>query len=108
MVLNAKKRWMLVEATSKLKVGASPSNANTAAPADAPFAVISAPNPYAPAPADLRQEGVVEAIASEDEDTCSDFVFKRKRVANVAAPAQSASNGCASSFREPPKCLFYS
>jgi len=78
MVLNEKKRRMLVEAASKLKAGAGPSDANAAAPADGPIAVISAPNPYATAPTDLRQKGVVEATASEDEDTCSGLVFKKK------------------------------
>jgi len=45
---------------------------------------------------------VVEAIASEDEDTCYGLVFKRKMGADVAVPANSASDGRASSFRENP------
>lgn len=67
-----------------------------------PLRLSLPPSPYAPTPVDLRQKGVVEATASEDEDTCSSLVFKRKRVADVAVPAQSASDGCASSFKENP------
>ena len=97
---------MLAEAASKLKAGAGPSDANTAAPADALAATIFAPNPYAPAPADLRQKGVVEAAASEDEDTCSGLVFKRKRGVDIAVPMLSTLDGCVPSFRENPPSAF--
>jgi len=98
MVLNTEKRRMLVEAASKLKVGAGPSDANV----DLPVAIVSAPNPFSPAPADLRLKGVVEAAAFEDEDTCSGLIFKRKMGANAAVPTQSASDDRTSSFRENP------
>jgi len=45
---------------------------------------------------------VVEANASEDEDTCSGLVFKRKRKFDVAGPANSASDDRSPSFREHP------
>jgi len=107
MVLNEEKRRMLAEAASKRKAGAGPSDVDVATPANAPGTAITAPSPYAPTPMDLRQKGVVEATASEDEDTCSSLVFKRKRVVDVAVPAQSASDGRASFFREnSPKCIF--
>ena len=102
MVLNAENKRMLAEAASKLKVGAGPSGANAATPTNAPTTVVSAPNPSASAPADLRQKGVVEAIASKDEDTCSGLVFKRKMGVDVVVPALSASDGGAPSFQENP------
>jgi len=83
MVLNAEKRRMLAEVAFKRKAGVGLS-------VDAPPALISAPSPSAPAPVDLRQKGVIEATAFEDEDTCSGLVFKRKRVVDLAVPAQSA------------------
>jgi len=51
---------------------------------------------------DQRQKGVVEVIASEDEDTCSGLIFKRKRKVDVAVPANSASDDYAPSFRKHP------
>ena len=44
----------------------------------------------------------MEATASEDEVICFGLVFKRKKVADVAILAESASDGRASSFRENP------
>jgi len=102
MVLNAKKRRMLAEAVSKLKVGVSPSSANVATLVHAPPAPTPAPSPSTLALADLRQKGVVEVAASQDEDTCSSLVFKKKRGTDVAVPVLSASDGCAPSFREKP------
>ena len=52
----------------------------------------SAPDPPALAPVDHRQKGVVEAISSKDEDTCSGLVFKRKRKVNVVIPTGGASS----------------
>jgi len=98
MVLNAEKRRMLAEATSKLKAGVGLSDAKAAAPVDAPSTPIPTPSPSAPAPADLRLKGVVKATAPEDEDTCFGLVFKRKKGADAAVPAQSASDGRASFF----------
>ena len=94
MVLNVEKRKMLAEAASKLKNGVGPSNA--------PPAPTPATSPSASTPADLRQKGVVEATASEDEDTCTGLVFKRKRGVDVTVSAHSVSDGCAPSFRENP------
>jgi len=90
MVLNTKKRRMLVEAASRLKAGVGPS--------DAPLAPIPIPSASAPAPTDLRLKGVVEATASKEENTCSGLVFKRKRGVDAVVPAQSGSEGRASSF----------
>ena len=59
-------------------------------------------SPSAPASVDHRQNGVVEATASEDEDTCSGLVFKRKRVVDVTAPTHLASDDRAPSFGENP------
>jgi len=89
MVLNTEKRRMLAEAASKLKACAGPSKA------------LPTPTP-ASAPADLRWKGVVEAAASEDEDTCTGLVFKRKRGVEVAVSTHSVSDGCVPSFRENP------
>jgi len=102
MVLITEKRRTLVEAASKLKVGVCLSDAKVVAPANAPLMPIPAPNPSIPAPADLRQKGVVEAAAFEDEDIYYGLVFKRKRGVDAAVSAQSALDGRASSFRENP------
>jgi len=90
MVLNTEKKRMLAEAASKLKASVDPSEA------------LPAPSFSAPAPAYLRQKGMVEATASEDEDTCTGLVFKRKRGADVAVSMHSLPDGCAPSFRENP------
>jgi len=70
----------------------------------------STSGPSAPAPVDQRQKGVaevIEAAATEDEDTCSGLVFKRKRKFDVAVHAPSGSNGRAPSYREhPPSASF--
>jgi len=100
MVLNEEKRRMLTEVASKRKAGAGPSDADASTPIDGPPTTTSTPSPSAPAPVDLRQNGIVEATASEDEDTCSGLVFKRKKGADVAVPGHSASDDRAPSFRE--------
>jgi len=102
MVLNAEKRRQLAEVTLRRKVALSPSDVDALAPVDAPAAAIFAPSPSALALVNHRQKGVVEATASEDEDTCSSLVFKRKRAADVVVPAHSVSDDCAPSFRENP------
>jgi len=76
MVLNAEKRRQLVAVAIQLKV------------ASGPFV----PATSAPAPVDQRQKRVVEAAASEDEDTCSGPVFKRKQKADAAVPTTSGSD----------------
>jgi len=65
---------MLAEVALRCKAALRPSDANALAPADAPVVAIAAPSPSAPALMDLRQMGVVEATASEDEETCSGLV----------------------------------
>ena len=97
MVINAEKRRMLAEAAAKRKASVGPSDIDVAAPAGVATVAI-----FAPSPTDLRQKGAIEATASGDEDTCSGLVFKRKKGADVAVPVHSASDGCASSFRENP------
>jgi len=94
MVLNAEKRRQLVEVALQRNVAPGPSDADASTP------VASAPGPSAPAPVDHRSKGVAEATASEDEDTCSGLVFKRKRKVDVVVPANSASDDHAPSYRE--------
>ena len=63
------------------------------------------PGPSAPSLVDQRLKGVAEvteATDSEDEDTCSGLIFKRKRKADVVVPAPSGSKGQAHSYREHP------
>jgi len=84
MVLNAEKRRQLAAVAAQLK---------------------AAPGPFAPTPIDQRLKGVVEvteAAASEDEDTCSGLIFKRKRKADVVVPAPLGSDGRAPSYKERP------
>jgi len=64
MPLNAEKRRQLAEVALQRKDALGPSDADAATP------IASALGPSAPAPIDHRQKGVVEATASEDEDTC--------------------------------------
>ena len=99
MVHNAEKRRLLAKVALKRK--ATP-DVDASSPVDAPPAPISAPSPFAPAPMDPRQERVVEATASEDENTCSGLIFKRKRGIDVVVPAHSASDDRAPSFKENP------
>jgi len=94
MVLNTEKRKQLAKVAFQRKVAPGPSVA------DASAAAASAPDPSAPATVDHRQKGVAEATASEDEDICPSLVFKRKRNADVAVPANSASDDRAPFFRE--------
>jgi len=96
MVLNAEKRRQLAAVALQLKVAPGPSTADASAP------TTSSPDLFAPTPVDQRQKGVVEAAASEDEDTCSDLAFKRKRKVDVAIPANLASDDRAPSYREHP------
>ncbi|XP_068503759.1 uncharacterized protein [Phaseolus vulgaris] len=91
-----KKRRQLAEVALQRKAAPGPSDADASTPA------ASASSPFAPALVDQRQKGVVEATASEDEDTCSGLVFKRKRKVDVAVPVNSASDDRAPSFREHP------
>jgi len=100
MVLNAKKRNKLDELVARHK--ASLADAGTSAPVGPSPTAASAPTSPVPALIDNRQKGVVEATASEDEDTYTSLVFKRKRADDVVAPSHSASDGHAPSFRDNP------
>jgi len=102
MVLNAEKRRHLAEMALRRKATPDPSDASASASADALTAAISAPSPSAPALLDHRKKGVVEATASEDEDTCSGLVFKMKRTTDPAVSVHSTSDSSAPSFRENP------
>jgi len=86
MVLNAEKKRQLAVVALQLKAAPGPSPDDASAPA------TSAPGPSAPALVEQRQKGVTEAAASEDEDTCSGLVFKRKRKVDVAVPTNSGSD----------------
>jgi len=70
----------------------------------------SAPGPSAPAPVDQRLKWVAEVTevaASEDEDTCSGLVFKRKRKADAVVPVPSGLDGRAPSYREHPPSVSF-
>jgi len=86
MVLNEEKKRMIAEVASR-KAGAGPSDVDASALVDGPPTTTSAPSPSASALADHRQKGIVEATASEDEDTYFGLVFKRKQKSDVAIPA---------------------
>jgi len=100
MVLDAEKRRKLGELVARPK--AALADADTSTPAGTPPTSTSAPISPEPAPVDQRQKGVVEATTSEDKDTCTGLVFKRKRADDVMAPSHSALEGHAPSFRENP------
>ena len=100
MVRNTENRRQLAEVALQRKAAPGPSDA------DAPTAAANAPSPSTPAPVDHRQKGVVEATAFEDEETCSGIVFKRKRKADAAVPANLASGDRAPSFRENPPSAY--
>jgi len=100
MVLDAEKRNKLVELVACRK--AALADAGTSTPAGPHLVATSAPISPEPAPIDHRQKRVVEATASENEDTCTCLVFKRKRVDDVVAPSLSTLDGHTLSFRENP------
>jgi len=77
MVINEEKRKKLAELASKRK--AALANVGTSTPEGTSPPATSAPISLKPAPIDQRQKRVVEATVSEDEDTCTGLVFKRKR-----------------------------
>jgi len=86
---------------AQLKVAPSLSALDTSAPGP------SAPDTYAPDPSapsliDQRRKGVVEATTSEDKDTCSGFIFKRKQKAKVAVLVPSGSDDRAPTYKEHP------
>jgi len=89
MVLDAEKRRQLVVVAMQKKNAPGPST----------------PGPSAPSPSikDKRLKGVAEVTkvaASEDEETYSGLVFKRKRKADAAIPMPSDSDGQAPSYKE--------
>jgi len=89
MVLNVEKRRHLAAVTAQMKT--TPGR--------------SAPGPSAPTPIDQRLKGVAEVVEvapSEDENTCSDLVFKRKRKVDDVVLVPSGSDGQAPSYRECP------
>jgi len=100
MVLNAEKRRQFSFVALQLRASPGLSIAYALAP------TTSTPGPSTPTPVDQRQKGVVEATASEDEDTCSGLIFKRKRKVDVAIPVNSASDDRAPSFKEHPPSAF--
>ena len=90
-MLNAEKRRQLAVVASQLKVAPVP----------------SAPGPsiLGPSSKDKRLKGVAvvaETAISDDEDTCSGLVFRRKRKADDAIPMISGSDGQAPSYKECP------
>jgi len=66
----------------------------------------TASGPSAPGPPvkDKKLKMVSEVAPSEDGETCSGLVFKRKRKADVAILVPSDSNGRAPSYMECPPC----
>jgi len=100
MVLDVERRNKLAALVARRR--ATLADAGTSTPAGLPPVATSAPISHEPAPIDHGQQGVVEATASEDEDTCTGLVFKRKRAGDDVAPSHSASDGHAPSFRENP------
>jgi len=69
----------------------------------------SAPRPSAPDLKDKRLKRVAEVVEvapSEDDETCSGLVFKKKRKADAAIPVPSDSDGRALSYRECPPNAF--
>jgi len=89
MVLNTEKRRQFTVVALQLWGAPGPSVVDASAP------TTSTLGPSAPAPLDQRQKGLAELAASEDEDTCSGLVFKRKRKDYAAVPAASSSDDCA-------------
>jgi len=59
------------------------------------------PSALDPSAKDKRLKGVAEVVevaSSEDEDTCSGLVFRRKRKADATIPAPSGSDGQTPSY----------
>ena len=100
MTHNEEKKNKLVELLAKRRAVAV--GVGTSTPANPPPPATSGPNSFEQAPGDNRLKGVVVAAGTEDEDTSSDLVFKRKRVGDVEAPPHYASDSHAPSFRDNP------
>jgi len=86
MVLNAEKRKQLAAMAAQMKAAPGPSA-------------------LGPSTKGKRLKGVAEVAEvapSEDEDTCSDLVFRRKRKADVAVPMPSGLDEQAPFYRECP------
>jgi len=99
MVLNAEKRRHLVVVAAQKKNAPGLSVLGPSAPC------TSAPGPFAPGPKDKRLKGVAEVAdvaPSEDDETFSGLVFKRKHKVDAAIPVPSDSDGRAPSYRESP------
>ncbi|KAK7373540.1 hypothetical protein VNO80_06954 [Phaseolus coccineus] len=89
MVLSAEEKKRLADVLSRRTAGGS-------GPAGPPSPAVAAPEPIAD-----KSKRAAPVEISEDEDTCSDLVFKRKRV-EVATEVSSATEGQPPSFREHP------
>jgi len=93
MVLDAEKRRYLVVVATQKKTALGPS---------APIPAAPGSSAHGPSVKDNRRKGVVEVAPSEDKDTCSGLIFRRKRKADVAIPVPSNLDGQAPSYRECP------
>jgi len=86
---NDKKKKLADLLTKRRTVAASEGTPTPVAPSTS---ATSAPQPINPVPAVVELRGVV-AVEFDDEDTCTDIVFKRPRVGETATPSVSASGG---------------
>jgi len=97
ITLNEEKNKNLAELLARHKAAAAGIGTSTPPPP-----ITSAPNSSEPASGVNKLKEVVVATGTEDEDTSSGFVFKRKKVGDVEASSHSASDGHAPSFGDNP------
>ena len=93
------KKKKLVDLLDKRKAAAT--EEGTFMPIAPSTSAAPAPCPTELAPSINRPEGMV-AVDTDDEETCTDLVFKRSRVDEVVAPSTSASGGLPTFMDHPP------
>jgi len=99
MGFNKDKKKKLADLLAKCRAAAA--EVGTSTPRAPPTSATSTPYLIELAPIDDMQKGVV-AVDSDDEETCTNLVFKRQRVGESVAPSPSASGGTPAFKDNPP------
>jgi len=98
MGFNKDKKKKLADLLAKRRAAAVGEGMST--PIAPSTSATPAPHPTEPGPVVDRPEGVV-AIEKDNEETCTDLVYKRQRVGEAVAPSTFASGGTRPSWTTP-------
>jgi len=99
MGFNNDKKKKLADLLAKQRATAT--GEGTSTPIAPSTSATPAPHPTEPAFTVDRPERVV-VVETDDEETCTDLVFKRSRVGEAVAPSTSASGGTPTFMDHPP------